>query len=210
MKKFILGKKIGMTQIFDEDGVCIPVTVVQAGPCTIVQKKTTETDQYEAVKIGYEKVKKNYLNKPEQGLFDKLSMDSFKYLREFKPQDLSSYEVGQEVTVASMFQDGDHVDISGISKGKGYQGAIKRHGQKIGPKSHGSKYHRGVGSMGANTDPGKVFKGKKMPGQMGAQRVTVQNLNVVKVDAERNLLLIKGAIPGPKGSLLEIRDSVKG
>lgn len=210
MKKFILGKKIGMTQIFDAEGICIPVTVVQAGPCTIVQKKTNETDQYEAVRVGYENVKKNYLNKPEQGLFDKLSMDSFKYLREFKPEDISSYEVGQEITVASMFQDGDHVDISGTSKGKGYQGAIKRHGQKIGPKSHGSKYHRGVGSMGANSDPGKVFKGKKMPGHMGAERVTVQNLNIVKVDADRNLLLIKGAIPGPKGGLLEIRESVKG
>lgn len=209
MKKFILGTKVGMTQIFNEDGICIPVTVVQAGPCAIVQKKTVETDSYDAVKLAYVSKDKKKLNKPDRGLFDKLDMDGYKYLREFRPDDISGYEVGQMLGVADMFQDGDRVDVSGTSKGKGYAGAIKRHGMKIGPKSHGSKYHRGVGSMGATTDPGKVFKGKKMPGHMGMDRVTVQNLDVVKVDGERNLLLIKGAVPGPKGSLLEIKESIK-
>ena len=209
MKKAILATKVGMTQIFDENGVCIPVTVVLAGPCMVVQKKTEENDSYSAVKLGYTKVDKKKLNKPERGLFDKLDLDGYKHLKEFRPENADSFDVGQVITVTDMFQDGDCIDISGTSKGKGYQGAIKRHGQKIGPKSHGSKYHRGVGSMGANTDPGKVFKGKKMPGQMGAERVTVQNLDIVKVDGERNLLLIKGAVPGPKGGLLEIRESVK-
>ena len=196
MKNFILGTKVGMTQIFDEEGKCTPVTVVLAGPCTVVQKKTAESDSYSAVKLAYREVDKKKLNKPDRGLFEKLEMSD-------------SFEIGQTITVSDMFKDGDSVDVSGTSKGKGYQGAIKRHGQKIGPMTHGSKYHRGVGSMGANTDPGKVFKGKKMPGHMGSERVTVQNLTVVKVDGERNLLLIKGAIPGPKGGLLEIRESVK-
>lgn len=209
MKNFILGTKVGMTQIFDEDGKCTPVTVVLAGPCTVVQKKTQETDSYCAVKLAYGEVDKNKLNKPEKGVFDKLEMGGFKHLKEFKPEDVEAFEIGQTINVADMFKDGDSIDVSGTSKGKGYQGAIKRHGQKIGPKTHGSKYHRGVGSMGANTDPGKVFKGKKMPGHMGSERVTVQNLTVVKVDGERNLLLVKGAIPGPKGGLLEIRESVK-
>lgn len=209
MKKFILGTKVGMTQIFNEDGICIPVTVVQAGPCAIVQKKTVETDSYDAVKLAYVSKDKKKLNKPERGLFDKLDMDGYKYLKEFRPDDITGFEVGQMISAADMFQDGDRVDVSGISKGKGYAGAIKRHGMKIGPKSHGSKYHRGLGSMGATTDPGKVFKGKKMPGHMGTDRVTVQNLDVVKVDGERNLLLIKGAVPGPKGSLLEIKESIK-
>ena len=192
MKNFILGTKVGMTQIFDEDGKCTPVTVVLAGPCTVVQKKTQETDSYCAVKLAYGEVDKKKLNKPEKGVFDKLEMGGFKHLKEFKPEDVEAFEIGQTINVADMFKDGD-----------------KRHGQKIGPKTHGSKYHRGVGSMGANTDPGKVFKGKKMPGHMGSERITVQNLTVVKVDGERNLLLVKGAIPGPKGGLLEIRESVK-
>ena len=209
MKNFILGTKVGMTQIFDEEGKCTPVTVVLAGPCTVVQKKTAESDSYSAVKLAYREVDKKKLNKPDRGLFEKLEMSGFKYLREFKPENTDSFEIGQTITVSDMFKDGDSVDVSGTSKGKGYQGAIKRHGQKIGPMTHGSKYHRGVGSMGANTDPGKVFKGKKMPGHMGSERVTVQNLTVVKVDGERTLLLIKGAIPGPKGGLLEIRESVK-
>ena len=209
MKNFILGTKVGMTQIFDESGKCTPVTVVLAGPCTVVQKKTQDTDNYSSVKIAYGEVDKKRLNKPEQGVFDKLELNSFKHLKEFKPEDVEAFEIGQVITVADMFKDGDSIDVSGTSKGKGYQGAIKRHGQKIGPKTHGSKYHRGVGSMGANTDPGKVFKGKKMPGHMGSERVTVQNLTIVKVDGERNLILVKGAIPGPKGGLLEIRESVK-
>ena len=167
MKKFIIGKKIGMTQIFEESGVCIPVTVVLAGPCTVVQKKTMETDEYEAIKLGFDvlsKEKAKRLNKPDRGVFDKLNIDAVRHLKEFRPEDISGFEVGQMITADTMFQSGDHVDVSGISKGKGFQGAIKRHGMKIGPKSHGSKYHRGLGSMGANTYPGKVFKGKKMPG----------------------------------------------
>ncbi len=208
MKKFILGTKVGMTQIFAEDGLCTPVTVVQAGPCMVVQKKTVDTDSYDAVRIGYGEVDKNKLNKPDRGLFDKLDMKGYKHLKEFRPENAAEFEVGQEIT-AAVFADGDAIDVVGTSKGKGYQGAIKRHGMKIGPKSHGSKYHRGLGSMGPNSDPGKVFKGKKMPGHMGTDRVTVQNLTIVKVDVERNLLLIKGAVPGPKGALLEIKESIK-
>ena len=209
MQKFILGTKVGMTQIFLEDGTCVPVTVVEAGPCAVVQKKTKETDDYEAVKLAFVSKDKKKLNKPDAGLFDKLGMEGYKFLREFKPADISAFEVGQTITVTDMFADGDFVDISGTSKGKGYAGPIKRHGMTIGPRTHGSKYHRGNGSMGSTTDPGKVFKGKKMAGHMGANRVTVQNLNIVKVDGERNLLLIKGAVPGAKGSLLEIRETVK-
>ena len=209
MKKFILGTKVGMTQIFQEDGTCIPVTVVEAGPCAVVQKKTKETDDYEAIKLAYVSKDKKKLNKPDRGLFDKLDMEGYRFLKEFRPDDISGFEVGQVVSVADMFQDGDHVDISGTSKGKGYAGPIKRHGMKIGPKSHGSKYHRGNGSMGANTDPGKVFKGKKMPGQMGAERVTIQNLEIVKVDADQNIILVKGAVPGPKKSLVMLKESVK-
>lgn len=208
MKKFILGTKIGMTQIFSEDGVCTPVTVVLAGPCTVVQKKTAETDDYEAVKIGFGEVETKKLNKPEAGLFEKLNMKGYKFLKEFKPENAAEFEVGQEIKV-DVFADGDAIDVSGTSKGKGYAGAIKRYGQKIGPITHGSKYHRGLGSMGPNTDPGRVMKGKSMPGHMGSERVTVQNLTIVKVDAERNLLLIKGAVPGCKGALLEIRESIK-
>ncbi|NLN05432.1 MAG: 50S ribosomal protein L3 [Clostridiaceae bacterium] len=207
--KFILGKKVGMTQVFDEDGVIIPVTVVQAGPCAVVQKKTVETDGYNAVRVGYEKIEKRKLNKPDRGLFDKLDMDAYRYLKEFRTEKIDDFEVGQEISVDKIFADGDSVDVSGTSKGKGFQGSIKRHGQSRGPMSHGSKYHRGVGSLGSNTDPGRVFKGRKLPGQMGRERVTVQNLKIVKVDAERGLLLIKGAVPGPRGGLLEIRESVK-
>lgn len=209
MKNFILGKKIGMTQIFDNDGICIPVTVVLAGPCTVVQKKTIENDSYEAVKIGFTNVESKKLNKPDLGVYEKLGINPVKYLKEFKPDNVSNFEVGQELKIDSMFKEGDRVDISGTSKGKGFQGAIKRHGQKIGPRTHGSKFHRGIGSMGSNTDPGKVFKGKKMPGHMGFVRITIQNLDVVKVDVERGLLLIKGAVPGAKGTILEIRESIK-
>jgi len=209
MNKAILGKKIGMTQIFDEDGLVIPVTVIEAGPCTVVQKKTIETDGYNAVKVGFEDVPERKLNKPEKGLFSKINVPFKKYLKEFKLEDCDKYEVGQEIKVSDMFAAGDVVDVSGISKGKGYQGATKRHGFSIGRKTHGSKYHRGAGSMGSATTPGRVFKGKKLPGHMGAERVTIQNLNVVKVDAERNLLLVKGSVPGPKGGLLIIKDAVK-
>lgn len=209
MEKFVLGKKVGMTQIFLADGTCIPVTVVEAGPCKVVQKKTVESDGYDAVKIGFEEVALDKLNKPEAGVFKKIDLDhGYKFLCEFKPADISAFEVGADINV-SVFADGDAIDVAGTSKGHGFAGAIKRHGQKIGPKSHGSKYHRGVGSMGTTSDPGRVRKGKKMPGHMGSERVTVQNLSIVKVDAERNLLLIKGAVPGSKGTLLEITGSVK-
>ncbi|MCL2564208.1 MAG: 50S ribosomal protein L3 [Defluviitaleaceae bacterium] len=208
MKKAILGRKIGMTQVFAEDGTVVPVTVVEAGPCTIVQKKTMENDGYEAIQVGFGKVKEKRLTKPVKGHFAKVSVEIRKVLREFRFEDISAYEVGNEIK-ADIFAAGDKVDVSGVSKGKGTRGPIQRHGQSRGPMTHGSKYHRGVGSMGAATSPGRVFKGKKMAGKTGNKNVTVQNLEIVKTDAERNLLLVKGAIPGPKGSLVCIKDSVK-
>lgn len=209
MNKFILGKKIGMTQIFNENGLSIPVTVIQAGPCPVVQKKTVESDGYKSLKVGFGEVSEKKLTKPAKGVFAKLKMPSVKYLREFRTDEVDKYEVGQEIKVTDMFQDGDRIDVSGISKGKGFQGTIKRYGQSGGKDTHGSMYHRRVGSMSANTSPARVFKGKKLPGHMGVDKVTVQNLDVVKVDAERNLLLVKGAVPGPKGGLLVIRETVK-
>ena len=209
MKKFILGKKVGMTQVFDENGIVIPVTVIQAGPCAVVQKKTVENDGYTAVRLGYEEVPEKRVNKPEKGLFTKVNVTPRRYLREFRTDDVDSFEVGQEINVADMFSSGDKIDVSGTSKGKGFQGVMRRFGSSRGPESHGSKYHRRVGSMGAGSSPGKVFKGKKLPGRMGRDRVTVQNLDVVRVDGERNLLLVKGAVPGPKGGLVIVRDAVK-
>ena len=209
MKKFMLGTKIGMTQVFDETGISIPVTVVEAGPCTVIQKKTVETDGYSAVKMGYVKVVDRKLTKPELGVFKSVGIEPHKHLREFRAETAGSFEVGQTVTAEDMFKAGDKVDVSGFSKGKGFQGAIKRHGQAKGKETHGSKFHRGIGSMGANSFPGRIFKGKKMPGHMGDVRVTTQNLAVVRVDGERNMMLIKGAVPGAKGALLEIRDTVK-
>ena len=209
MKKFILGTKVGMTQIFDETGIAIPVTVVEAGPCTVVQKKIAETDGYSALKMGYVEVADKKLNKPELGIFKSAGLSPHKYLREFRAETAGAYEVGQVIKAEDMFRIGDMVDVSGISKGKGFQGAIKRHGQAKGKETHGSKFHRGIGSMGANSFPGRIFKGKKMPGHMGNVRVTMQNLAVVRVDGDRNLMLIRGAVPGAKGALLEIRDTVK-
>lgn len=209
MNKFILGKKIGMTQVFNENGLSLPVTVIQAGPCPVVQKKSIENDGYTSLKVGFGEVSEKRLNKPEKGLFAKVKVPVRKYLREFRINDVDKFEVGQEIKVSDMFQDGDRIDVSGISKGKGFQGTIKRYGQKGGAETHGSMYHRRVGSMSANTSPARVFKGKKLPGHMGVDKITVQNLVVVKVDAERNLLLVKGAVPGPKGGLLVIRDTVK-
>lgn len=209
MNKFILGKKIGMTQIFNDAGLAIPVTVIQAGPCAVVQKKTVENDGYTAIKLGFSEVQEKKLNKPDKGLFAKIKVTSKKYLKEFRTDDVDKYEVGQEVKVEDMFADGDIIDVSGISKGKGFQGTIKRYGQKGGPETHGSMYHRRPGSMGAGTSPGRVYKGKKQPGHMGADKITVQNLNVVKVDTQRNLLLVKGAVPGPKGGLIVIKGAVK-
>lgn len=208
MNKAILGKKVGMTQIFDEDGRVIPVTVVEAGPCMVVQKKTVENDGYSAVQMGFVDLKEKKVNKPMKGHFDKVNVGYKKYLKEFKLDNADEYNVGDEVKV-DVFETGDKIDVSGVSKGKGFQGVIKRWGGHRGPMSHGSKYHRRVGSMGGSSFPSRVFKGKKLPGQMGAEKVTIQNLSVVKVDAEKNLLLVKGAVPGPRGGLLVIRDSVK-
>jgi len=208
MKKGILGRKHGMTQIFDEKGEVIPVTVIEAGPCVVVQKKTTETDGYNAIQVGFGDVKEKRLTKPLIGHFKKAGVPFKRYLREFRLDDVSGYEVGSEIKV-DIFKPGDRVDVTGISKGKGFAGVVKRYGASRGPMSHGSKYHRRVGSMGATTDPGRTFKGKIMPGHMGHKRVTIQDLEVVKVDPELNLLLVKGSVPGPKGSLLIIKDSVK-
>ena len=212
MKKAILGKKIGMTQIFLPDGRLVPVTVVEAGPCTVTQVKTVETDGYEAVQVGFgelsEKRAQKLKNKPELGHFAKANVPATRYLREFRFDDISGYTVGAQIKV-DQFAQGDKVDVSGISKGHGYTGAIQRWNQHTGPMAHGSKYHRGVGSMSANSDPSRVFKNKHMAGHYGVDRVTVQNLEVVQVDAERNLLLVKGAVPGPNEGLLIIRDTCK-
>ena len=213
MKKAILGTKIGMTQIFVSDGRLVPVTVVEAGPCTVTMVKTQATDGYEAVQVGFgelsEQRAKKLLNKPELGHFNKAGVAPARHLREFRFEDISAYSVGG-VIKCDVFQEGDKVDAIGISKGHGFTGVIQRWNHHTGPMAHGSKYHRGVGSMGANSDPSRVFKNKKMPGQYGGERVTIQNLEVVKVDAERNLLMIKGAIPGANGSLVMVRDAVKG
>ncbi|MFD1708112.1 50S ribosomal protein L3 [Siminovitchia sediminis] len=207
MTKGILGRKIGMTQVFAEDGQLLPVTVVEAAPNVVLQKKTEETDGYEAIQIGFEDKREKLSNKPEQGHAAKAETAPKRFVRELRNVNLDEYEVGQEIKV-DIFAEGDVVDVTGISKGKGFQGAIKRHGQARGPMSHGSHYHRGPGSMGA-VDPARVFKQKKLPGQMGGKKVTVQNLQIVKVDAERNLLLIKGNVPGPKKAMLEIKSGIK-
>lgn len=208
MKKAIIAKKIGMTQVFAEDGTLVPVTVLEAGPCVVTQKKTVENDGYSAVQVGFGEIKAKRVSKPAAGHFSKAGVEAKKVLKEFKLENAAEMEVGAEIK-ADVFAKGDKVDVSGISKGKGFQGSIKRHNQHRGPMSHGSKYHRGVGSLSSATTPGKVKKGKKMPGHMGSVKVTVQNLEVVRADAERNLLLIKGAVPGNKGSILVVKDSVK-
>ena len=208
MKKAILATKVGMTQIFNDEGVLIPVTVLQAGPCVVTQVKTQENDGYEAVQVGFADKREKLVNKPEKGQFDKAGVSCKRYVREFKFENAAEYELGQEIK-ADIFAAGDHIDATAISKGKGFQGAIKRHGQSRGPMAHGSKYHRHAGSNGACSDPSKVFKGKKMPGQMGNKQITVQNLEIVRVDAENNLLLVKGAVPGPKKSLVIIKETVK-
>lgn len=207
MAKFMLGRKAGMTQLFDENGLAIPATVIDCGPVVVVQSKNLETDGYQAVKVGYGAVRAKKVTRPLKGQYDKAGVEPRKFMREFKTDE--TFETGQEIKVSDMFQAGDQVDISGVSKGKGYAGTIKRYGQKGGPDSHGSMYHRRVGSMGPNTDPARVFKGKKMPGQMGGANVTVQNLKVVISDGERNILVVRGAVPGPKGGLVEISTSVK-
>jgi large subunit ribosomal protein L3 len=211
MKKAILAKKLGMTQIFTDDGTVIPVTVLEAGPCLVVQKKTAEKDGYAALQVGFGDTKIKQVNKPRRGHYEaRLGTNTAprRVLREFKLDDCDAFEVGAEIK-ADFFAPGDQVDVSGVSKGKGFQGAIKRHGQTRGPLTHGSKYHRGLGSMGPGTTPGKVRKGKKMPGHMGARNMTVQNLEVVRADGEKNLLLIKGAVPGIRGALVMIKSTVK-
>ena len=208
MKKAILATKVGMTQIFNEDGTLIPVTVLQAGPCVVTQVKTEENDGYAAVQVGFRDIREKLVNKPEKGHLEKAGVELKRFLKEFRFENAGEYEVGQEIK-AEIFEAGDHIDVTAISKGKGFQGAIKRHGQSRGPMTHGSKYHRHAGSNGSASDPSKVFKGKKMPGQMGHVQVTVQNLEVVRVDTENNLLLVKGAVPGPKKSLVTIKETVK-
>lgn len=206
--KSILGKKIGMTQVFNEDGTVVPVTVIEAGPIKVVQKKSVEKDGYNAIQVGYDDVKEKRVNKPLKGHFEKANVEVKRYLREIRTDNIDDYEIGQEIK-ADVFAPGDRVDVVGTSKGKGYQGVIKRHNQHRGPMSHGSKYHRGIGSMGASAHPSRIFKGKKMPGHMGHERVTVQNLEIVRVDAEKNFILVKGAVPGPKGGLIILKESVK-
>ena len=212
MKKAIVGKKIGMTQVFTKDGRLVPVTVIEAGPCTVMQNKTVETDGYCAVKVAFgdmtEKRAEKLLNKPQLGEFKKVGQPAKRVVRELRFDDCSGYNVGDEIKV-DQFAEGDRIDITGNSKGKGTQGPIARWNQHTGPMEHGSKYHRGVGSMSANSDPSRVFKNKHMAGHGGVERVTILNLEVVSVDAERNLLLVKGAVPGPNGTLLVVRDSVK-
>ena len=207
MKKAILGKKIGMTQIFDENGKVIPVTAIEAGPCTVVQIKTTDSDGYQAVKLGFGEVKENKLTKPKKGEFKKANVTPKKHLREFRLEEITC-NVGDEIK-ADVFTAGETVDITGTSKGKGFQGVIKRHGQSRGPMGHGSMYHRRPGSMGSTSTPGRVFKGKKLPGHMGRVTITIQNLDVVRVDMDKNVILLKGSVPGAKGSILKIKSAVK-
>ena len=208
MKKAMLTTKVGMTQIFGEDGVLIPVTVLEAGPVVVTQVKTVENDGYSAVQVGFGDIRETLVNKPLKGHFAKAGVPVKRYLKEFRLENAEEYAVGQEIK-ADVFAAGDKIDVTATSKGKGFQGAIKRHGQSRGPMAHGSKYHRHAGSNGACSSPSKVFKGKKMPGHMGGKQVTTQNLEIVRVDAEKNLLLVKGAVPGPKKALVTIKESVK-
>ena len=224
MKKAILATKVGMTQIFNEDGVLVPVTVLQAGPCVVTQVKTVENDGYAAVQVGFVDKKEKIVNvdkngnkeirnrhgvtKAEKGHFDKAGVSYKRYVREFKFEDAENYSVKDEIK-ADIFAAGDKIDATAVSKGKGFQGAIKRYGQHRGPMTHGSKFHRHQGSNGSSSDPSRVFKGKGMPGHMGAKQITIQNLEVVRVDAENNLILVKGAVPGPKKSLVTLKETVK-
>jgi large subunit ribosomal protein L3 len=208
MKKAIIGKKIGMTQIFDENGKVVPVTVVEAGPCVVVQKKTSDNDGYEAIQVGFDEIREKLANKPRKGHFAKAGTTLRRTLKEFRLDDISQYEIGQEIK-ADVFEAGDKVDVSAVSKGKGFQGVIKRWNQQRGPMTHGSKFHRAPGSMGASSDPSRTFKNKRMPGHMGSVNTTVLNLEVVKVIAEKNLILIKGGIPGPNKGRVVIKDSAR-
>ncbi|HHU75432.1 MAG TPA: 50S ribosomal protein L3 [Firmicutes bacterium] len=208
MKKGILAKKVGMTQVFDEMGRAIPVTIMEAGPCTVISKRLPEKDGYRALQVGFKPVKENRLNSPQRGHFKNAGVDPLKYVRELRLDDgAADYEVGQEIK-ADIFAPGEYVDVTGISKGKGFAGSIKRHGHSRGAMTHGSRYHRGPGSLGG-VDAARVFKGHALPGRMGGERVTVQKLKVIKADPEKNILLVKGAVPGPRGSLLIVKNSVK-
>ena len=208
MKKAILATKVGMTQIFDESGALVPVTVLQAGPCVVTQVKTEDNDGYKAVQVGFVDKREKLINKPLKGHFDKAGVSYKRYVREFRFENAEEYAVAQEIK-ADIFTAGDKIDATAISKGKGFQGAIKKNGQHRGPMAHGSKFHRHQGSNGACSDPSKVFKGKGMPGHMGHKQITVQNLEIVKVDVENNLLLVKGAVPGPKKALVTVKETVK-
>ncbi|GAA0734360.1 50S ribosomal protein L3 [Clostridium oceanicum] len=208
MKKAILGRKLGMTQIFTEEGKVVPVTVIEAGPCAVIQKKTVESDGYDAVQVAFEDMREKLANKPVKGHFEKAGVSLKKFVREFKFENCADYEIGSEIKV-DVFAEGEKVDVQGISKGKGFQGTIKRWNQHTGPKTHGSKFHRAPGSMGAASDPSRTFKNKRMPGHMGNVKTTVLNLEVVKVMPEKNVLLIKGGVPGPNKGLVQIRNSVK-
>lgn len=208
MNKAILARKVGMTQIFNEDGRLIPVTVLQAGPCVVTQIKTEENDGYNAVQVGFGEIRDVLVNKPKKGHFAKAGVDNKRFVREFKFDNVADYELGQEIK-ADIFEEGDKIDATATSKGKGYQGVIKRHNFGRGPESHGSKHHRHHGSSGASATPGEVAKGKKMAGQMGNERVTIQNLEIVKVDVENNLILVKGSVPGPKKALVTLKETVK-
>ncbi|KUF28969.1 MULTISPECIES: 50S ribosomal protein L3 [Lysinibacillus] len=207
MAKGILGRKIGMTQVFAENGDLIPVTVIEAAPNVVLQKKTVETDGYEAIQVGFEDKRVKLSNKPEQGHVAKANTAPKRFIREFRNVNVGEYEVGQEVKV-EIFAEGDVIDVTGVTKGKGFQGVIKRHGQSRGPMAHGSRYHRRPGSMGP-VAPNRVFKQKKLPGQMGGNVVTIQNLEIVKVDADRNLLLVKGNVPGSKKALVTVKTAIK-
>lgn len=208
MKKGIIGRKVGMTQIFDEKGNVIPVTVIETEGNIVTQVKTTETDGYNAIQLGYGDIKDKHINKPEAGHFAKAKLANKKHLREFRLEDISTYKVGDEVK-ADIFESGEKVDVQGTTKGKGFQGVIKRHGQHRGPMGHGSMYHRRPGSMGPTSTPGRVFPGKRLPGHMGVETVTIQNLEVVKVDLDKNVILVKGSVPGAKGSILKVKSSIK-
>ncbi len=208
MKKGLYGKKLGMTQIFDENGLVIPVTVVEVEPCLVVRKKTVEADGYNALVVATGKVKEKHMNKPIKGQFDKIKLSYRKYIRELRLDNVNDYNVGDEIK-ADIFEAGELVDVQGLSKGKGFQGVIKRHGQHIGPKGHGSMYHRRPGSMGPTSSPGRVFPGKKLPGHTGKDTVTVQNLQIVKVDMDKEVILIKGSVPGYKKSLVRIKETAR-
>ena len=208
MKKAILATKVGMTQIFADNGVLTPVTVLSAGPCYVTQVKTVEKDGYAAVQVGFGDIREKLVTKPEMGVFKKAEVAPKRFVREFKFENAEEYKPGQEIK-ADIFAAGDHIDVMATSKGKGYQGAIKRCGQHRGPMTHGSKFHRHQGSNGSSSDPSRVYKGKGMPGQMGNERVTIQNLEIVRVDAENNLILVRGAVPGPKKGLVTIKETVK-